>query len=150
MITAVDTNILIDIFEPDPVFGLSSKEALKLCFQEGVVIACEVVWAEVAVAYAGVQEVLVNTLEQMGIQFSPISLEAALMAAKCWAEYLAQKPKKDKKKRIAADFLIGGHALVQCDRLLTRDKGFYRKYFKGLKVLSPSQLLGGKSKCLKK
>jgi len=142
LITAVDTNILIDILEPDPIFGLPSKEALKRCLQEGVVVACEVVWAEVAVAYAEVQEVLVSTLKQMGIQFSSISLEAALMAAKCWAEYLTQKPKKDEKKRIAADFLIGGHALVQCDRLLTRDKGFYRKYFKGLRVLSPSQLLG--------
>jgi predicted nucleic acid-binding protein len=30
------------------------------------------------------------------------------------------------KDRIAADFLIGGHASVQCERLLTRDRGFYR------------------------
>ncbi len=140
MITAVDTNILIDILEPDPNFGLASKEALKRCFKEGVVVACEVVWAEVAVAYAKLQEVLVNTLKQMGIQFSPISLEAALMAAKCWAEYLCQKP-KDEKKRIAADFLIGGHALLQCDRLLTRDKGFYRKYFKALQVINPSLIM---------
>ncbi len=135
MITAVDTNILIDILEPDPIFGLSSKEALKRCLKEGVVVACEVVWAEVAVAYAEVQDALVNTLKQMGIQFSPISVEAALKAAKCWAEYLRQKPKGD-KKRIAADFLIGGHALVQGDRLLTRDRGFYRNYFKGLEVLT--------------
>ena len=50
MITAVDTNILIDILEPDPVHGLRSKEALKKCLREGAVIACDVVWAEVPVA----------------------------------------------------------------------------------------------------
>ena len=141
MITAVDTNILIDILEPDPVFGLSSKEALKRCLKDGAVVACEVVWAEVAVAYAEAEEVLVDALKQMGIQFSPIDLEAALMAARCWAEYLRQGSKqgskRGRKRRIAADFLIGGHALIQCDRLLTRDKGFYRKYFKNLEVINP-------------
>ena len=136
MVTAVDTNILIDILEPDPVYGLTSKEALKKCLREGAVVACEVVWAEVAVAYAEAHEALANTLEQMGIQFSAINREAALMAAKCWAEYLKRG---GERKRIAADFLIGGHALVQCERLLTRDRGFYRTYFRGLKVISPQE-----------
>jgi predicted nucleic acid-binding protein len=36
-----------------------------------------------------------------------------------------------------ADFLIGAHALKQGDHLLTRDGGFYRDYFKGLRVMSP-------------
>jgi hypothetical protein len=30
MITAVDTNILVDILEPDPIYGTMSKELLKL------------------------------------------------------------------------------------------------------------------------
>ncbi|AEH44600.1 PilT protein domain protein [Thermodesulfatator indicus DSM 15286] len=134
MITAVDTNILIDILEPDPVYGLLSKEALKRCLLEGIAVACEVVWAEVAVAYSHARDELVNTLKEIGIQFSPMSFEASLMAARCWSEYIKRS---NKKRRIAADFLIGGHALVQCDRLLTRDKGFYRSYFKDLNVISP-------------
>jgi hypothetical protein len=29
VITAIDTNILVDILEPDPIFGPASREMLK-------------------------------------------------------------------------------------------------------------------------
>lgn len=134
MITAVDTNILIDILEPDPVHGPSSRDALKRCLREGAVVACDVVWAETAVAYAENQQALVDAFGTLKIEFSAMGMEAALQAAQCWHAYLKHP---GVRKRIAADFLIGGHARIQCDRLLTRDRGFYRDYFKGLTVLSP-------------
>ena len=39
--------------------------------------------------------------------------------------------------RTVPDFLIGAHALLQCQALITRDQGFFRDYFKGLKVIVP-------------
>lgn len=134
MISAVDTSVLIDILEPDPVYGPASSAALKRCLLEGSVVACEVVWAEVAVAYGHAAEEALAALTGIGILFSSMSLEAALEASKCWSDYLR---KGRGRKRIAADFLIGGHALKQCERLLTRDKGFYRSYFKTLRIECP-------------
>jgi hypothetical protein len=39
--------------------------------------------------------------------------------------------------RAVPDFLVGAHALLQCQGLITRDAGFFRDYFKGLKVIVP-------------
>ena len=134
MITAIDTNILIDIFEPDPEFGQASKQALRRCLQEGSVIACEVVWAEVVTAYSSKNKQVVDILSGIGIEYSAMTLEAALEAAACWYAFRKNSKVRD---RIVADFLIGGHALILSDRLLTRDRGFYRDYFKRLKIISP-------------
>jgi len=39
---------------------------------------------------------------------------------------------------MVADCLVGGHALIQADRLQTRDRGFYRSCFAELEVIDPS------------
>mgnify|MGYP003694426679 CR=1 FL=1 len=41
------------------------------------------------------------------------------------------------RRATVPDFLIGAHALLQCSGLITRDAGFFRDYFKGLKVIVP-------------
>ena len=136
MITAVDTNVWIDVLEADPEFGLDSAAALARACQRGTLIACEVVWAEVATAYQPA-DAIVEDLAAFGLNFVPMSEQAALEAAAAWAHYRASG---GTRSRIAADFLIGAHAARQADRLLTRDAGFYRKHFLSLAVLAPNEL----------
>ena len=97
-------------------------------------VACDVVWAEMATAFGHAQARALEALREIGIAYSAMSEDAALRAAECW--YRSRK-RSEGKDRIVADFLVGGHALVQADRLLTRDRGFYRDYFKPLKLVVP-------------
>ncbi len=136
MITAVDTNILIDIFTADPLFGEQSKTALRSCIQDGAIIACDLVWTETATIFENSSAYL-EVMEQLGIEFSPLNREASLYAAKVWRHY---RKLGGARERIVADFLIGAHAIIQCDQLLTRDRGFYKPYFNDLVVINPTLL----------
>ncbi|HEV3114320.1 MAG TPA: type II toxin-antitoxin system VapC family toxin [Candidatus Binataceae bacterium] len=134
VITAVDTNVLLDVFGADPKFGPASSEALRRCLREGALIASEVVWAETATVF-GDTERFEDAIRKLAVSFSPMTREVAIRAAQAWRRYRAGG---GPRSRIAADFLIGAHALTAADRLLTRDQGFYRRYFAGLRIIDPS------------
>ena len=136
MITAVDTNILIDILSEHPVFAMAAWRAIKDSQSAGVVCSCDLVWTETAAGFKS-STVFIDSMEQLQIEFSPCTVETCLIAGQIWNNYRAVK-NKNTLRRIAADFLIGAHALNQCDLLLTRDSQFYRKYFKKLKILNPT------------
>jgi len=54
VITAVDTNVLLDVFGADISHGVRSANALRHCLREGALVACEAVWAETGVAQPAV------------------------------------------------------------------------------------------------
>lgn len=134
MITAVDTNILLDVFTGDPSYGPRSREALADCLHAGPVFACEVVWAEVAAAFADARAAQA-AMDGADVTFAPMSPDAAGRAGEAWRAYRSRGGTRD---RSVADFLIGAHATTSADRLLTRDRGFYRSYFAEVEVLDPS------------
>ena len=134
MITAVDSNILLDILGANPTFGPASAQALRTATQQGRLVVCEVVWAEVA-AWFTTAEAAGEALRRFEIEFSALTMEAALEAGIAWRAHLESG---GARTRVIADFLIGAHALCQADRLLSRDRGFYRSYFKRLSIMDPS------------
>jgi len=134
MITAVDSNVLLDVFSADPVFGRASREALRRCLAEGGLIACDVVWAEVAAAFDA-PEAAADALDRLGLRYSPTDARSAQAAGTAWRAYRRQG---GSRQRVIADFLVGAHARAQADRLLSRDRGFYRSEFADLAILDPS------------
>jgi len=134
VITAVDTSVLVDVFRGDPDCAEASAEALRRCIREGRLVVCDVVWAELAAVFAS-RETLEAAMSRLGVSLLPMSQGAATLAGQIWRQY---RSRGGTRERMVADFLIAAHALTQCDRLLTRDRGFYRDYFKHLKVLQPS------------
>lgn len=101
---------------------------------EGQLVACEVVWTEVA-GFFDSPEMASDALDRINVEYSPMNVRSALLASTGWRAY---RMRGDRRERVVADFLIGAHSMVQAERLLTRDRGFYRQYFKKLRVLDPS------------
>jgi predicted nucleic acid-binding protein len=134
MITAVDTSVLIDVFEPDPEHGPQTAQALRTCLREGRLVACEVVWAEIAGQFPTSDDAG-DALARARIDFDGIERETALRAGTAWREYRRQGGRRD---GVVADFMIGAHAQLQADRLITRDRGFYRTYFARLRIVDPA------------
>ena len=135
MITAIDTSVLLDVFVADADFGEASAHMLRQCRTEGRLVACEVVWAEVAGAFPTPTDAH-RALDVLHVEFAPLDADGALAAGAAWNAYRRRAGKRD---RVIADFLIGAHAATHSDRLLTRDRGFYRSYFAELAVLDPSR-----------
>ena len=135
MITAVDTSVLLDVFSADPEFGARSAEAVRVCIGEGSIIACDIVWAETGASFSQ-PAAAEAALARLRVDFSPLDPRAALATAQAWRAY---RRAGGTRERVIADFLIGAHALANADRLLTRDRGFYGRYFKQLHVLDPSR-----------
>lgn len=133
MITALDTSVLLDIFVADAKHGPASREAVRRCVSEGRLVACDVVWAEIGSAFRD-SAAARQAMQRLDVDFVPLDVVAALEAADAWRSYRARG---GPRARVAADFLVGAHALVHADRLLTRDRGFFRACFRGLSVVQP-------------
>jgi len=157
LITAVDTNILLDILIPGEPHSDSSKRLLDKQLTSGKLILCEVVFAELAARFPSEQE-LKLFLAETGMRLVQSNEKSLHLAGMRWAEF-ARKSKKDrfacgncgtvfemtcpkcksvltKRQLVLGDFLIGAHAFVHADCLLSRDLGVYKNYFRDLKIVS--------------
>lgn len=130
---AIDSSVLIDLLADNPGAAEGAEAALRQALSVGPVAVCDVVLAEVTTALRDGAEVLA-ALEEMGVQVLPFEAKSAIRAGEMQRRY---RQRGGRRERTVPDFLVGAHALLQCDGLITRDDAFFRDYFKGLRVIMP-------------
>lgn len=130
---ALDSSVLFDILIGDAVYAEASEQCIGDALAREDVVVCDAVVAEVQ-AMLDTSVSLMDTLTSLGIRYLPTQEATAMRAGHMNKRFRARSGKRE---RVVADFLIGAHALLQCDGLITRDEGFFRDYYKGLKVVVP-------------
>ena len=137
MRTAIDSNILSALFGPEPTIE-QLVEILGRCRQEGALVICGTVFAEVHAIPKMTPVLLEEFLSDTGVSVDPaISLADWSAIGVAFGEYAVRRRAKgdDQPKRLLADFAIGAHAFALCDRLLTLDRTRYRTAFPNLSLL---------------
>lgn len=129
MITAIDTNVLFDLFRTDLPHHFQARRSLKTAYDAEDLIICDVVYAELVPAFANRFE-LDDALSQLGVSPSSINIAVAYEAGRRRQQY---RRSGGPRTRIITDFLIGAYALAAADYFLTRDRGFFNTYFPELR-----------------
>ena len=132
MRTAIDSSVLFTVFKGEP----DARSWVDLLARErdsSQLVVCDVVYAELATLFAEPGE-LEATLAALGIKFDPMLPESAYRAGQVFLEY---RRAGGQRERLLPDFLVGAHAAVQASALAAKDRGYFRRYFAPLRLLSP-------------
>ena len=132
MITGIDSSVLWTVFNDEPDAADWSRKLMEAS-SEGQLVLCEVVLAEIAPVFDSAEHA-VDTLDGLGIRFDPINPRTAFEAGQLFKRY---RQEGGPRRNLIPDFLIGAHALHQCNRLAAVDRGYLRRYFPTLNLLSP-------------
>lgn len=97
-------------------------------------MACEVVWAEVSAAFPDRRSAYA-AMQRLEVSFSANNSMSVVEAG---AEWRAYRGGGGSRNRIVPDFIVASHAMLLADRLLTRDRVFYRSQFCRLQVVDPT------------
>jgi predicted nucleic acid-binding protein len=129
---AVDSSVLIELLS-NAAHADAAESALRDALARGPVVVCDVVVAEICSSLQGGEQAM-RALEDMGIAYSAVEQKSALRAGEMQRRY---RGGSGGRPRQVPDFIVGAHALLQCNALISRDAGFFHEYFKGLNVVTP-------------
>jgi hypothetical protein len=135
--TAIDTNILSALWSNEPLAANISRQ-LREARGYGALLIAPVVYAELLAHPKASKPFVDDFLADTGIAVDfdwgePVWVDAG----RRFARYADQRrrSRQGAPKRLLADFLIGSHALLQADRLMSLDTSPYRQHFPELKLV---------------
>lgn len=86
MITAIDTNVLLDILVPNEKFVDLSSRAIEEAASQGSLVMCDLVYAELCVHFP-TQSGCDRFVEDLEIRVEPLSRSAGFIASRTWRTY---------------------------------------------------------------
>ena len=131
----VDTNVILDLVQNDPVWADWSQQQLESASLQGVLCINAVIYAELSIAFDRIEH-LESVLKQGEFRVEPIPREALFLAGKAFVKYRKQR---GVRTSVLPDFFIGAHAAVAELPLLTRDQRRYATYFPTVELITPSR-----------
>jgi predicted nucleic acid-binding protein len=138
MTTALDTNIIVGLWDTDNALNARVQSALDTALGHGNLIVAAPVFAEL-LAFPGRDEPFLDSFfNDTGIQIDWDLNEAVWrIAGRAFQTYAGRRRKHRESgpRRILADFLIGAHAVEKGCRLLTLDDRLFRAAFPQLRIL---------------
>jgi predicted nucleic acid-binding protein len=137
MTTAVDTNVVIALWDRDSALSLAALTALDAAFNRGTLVAAAPVFAELIAAPGRNEAFVTSFFEETGIGIHwELPEQVWRLAGRTFQAYAERRRKQRDAgaRRILADFVIGAHAVSNGCRLLTVDDRLYRSSFPTLAV----------------
>lgn len=138
MITALDSNIIIGLWNPDDSLNPLARKALDSAFMRGRFSICGAVYGELLASPGRTEEFISRFLKDANIIVDWSSSEAVWRTAgSAFQKYAARRRRQnaDHPRRILTDFYIGAHALVNGHDLLTLDERIYETSFPKLNIV---------------
>lgn len=137
MTTAIDTNVLIALWNENDSLNSSAHSALDAALSGGGLVIAVPVFAELLAAPSRTEAFLDSFCRETGIAVDWDLTEAVWrLAGRAFEQYVARRRRQRDfgPRRILADFLIGAHAMQNGFRLLTLDDRLYRAAFPRLAI----------------
>jgi predicted nucleic acid-binding protein len=139
MITAIDTNVIVALWDNEHGLSRSAQTALDSALARGSLVVSAPVFAELMAAPGRSAAFLDLFVRDTGLLIDWDLHEAVWRAAgRAFQKHAVARRKRAMPgpQRILADFLIGAHAYVLGYGLLTLDDRLYRTAFPGLQLLA--------------
>ena len=139
MITLVDTNVLIALWDVDTTMNVAAQKALEDAQIRGALFISGAVYAELLALPGRNEPMLDRFIADTGMRLEwGLGEDVWRAAGRAFQGYASRRKagKAELPRRILADFLIGAHASVRGWSLLTLDQRLYRAAFPDLQLLT--------------
>lgn len=138
MVTAIDTNVISALLAGKDDIAQQARQRLADASKEGALCISPVVHAELCAGPRMAQARIDAFLQATRVEVDWLIAEDVWrLAGKAYAGYANRRRGQTDDpgpRRLLADFLVGAHATLQADRLLTFDQGTYRRAFPALRL----------------